>query len=386
MKQLWISTQECTGCGACADVCPKNAIRMDEDNCGFIYPRITNDCVECNLCERTCLQRGKREASNFLIPKTYAAWTQNSEIRFCSTSGGIFSELASTVLQKDGEVAGAQYRKDNLVEHTIINSLKDLYRIRQSKYIQSEPNGIYKAVKQSLGDDKTVLFCGAPCQVAVLYAYLGKEYDRLITVDFICRGMNSPKAYSSWLGEIEKSEQSKAVRVWFKYKEGGWKSSPKRTKIDFEDGHSVIKYGKDNLFMHGYLTSNLYIRPSCGNCVFKGVPRQSDITLADFWGIEKNLDDDKGTSVVLINSETGARIFDEVKNNLVFHERCFEEVFKGNVCFTESVKIPEKSREFLCELDKIPFSVAIKRYSSTSFSLRLRNRIKRIILGNNKDK
>ncbi len=379
MKQMWIEANRCTGCGACADICPQKAITMEQDECGFIHPNIGIRCVDCHLCEKICLKREERENTHYMVPITYAAWSKDSDIRFCSTSGGVFSELAFAVLHRSGEVAGAQYRADNLVEHIIIKSEKELYKIRQSKYIQSHPNGIYLAVKKSLVEGKPVLFCGAPCQVAALYAYLGKEYDNLTTVDFICRGMNSPKAYSCWLKEIERMENSRVTRVWFKYKEGGWKSSPRRTRLDFEDGHSVIKSGTDNLFMNGYLTSNLYIRPSCGHCSFKGVPRQGDLTIADFWGIEESLDDDKGTSLVLINSDKGVELFNSANRSLIYQKREFDEIFEGNVCFTDSVSVPVKSYDFLCSLDTMPFSIALKKYSSIPLHKKILKKIKRIM-------
>ena len=379
MKKLWLNSKQCTGCGVCSDICPKNAIEMKPDECGFLFPHITETCIECNLCEKTCLSRVKTISDHSDMPDTFAAWSNDPNIRYSSTSGGVFSELALCVLRKGGLVAGAQYNSKNLVEHTIITNENELPRIRQSKYIQSNTNGIYKTIKNQLSLDKVVLFCGAPCQVAALYAYLGKEYNNLVTVDFICRGMNSPKAYISWLNEIEKSEGSKVSRVWFKYKEGGWKTSPKRTRLDFEDGHYIVKVGKDNLFMHGYLTSNLYIRPSCGDCVFKGVPRQSDLTLADFWGIESALDDDKGTSLVLINSQKGADLFSNVRDSLSCYKKDFSSIFAGNKCFTDSVVIPSKSEAFLKSLDKLPFSIAINKFTKVSFFKRMINKIRKIL-------
>ncbi|HHT25363.1 MAG TPA: 4Fe-4S binding protein [Clostridiaceae bacterium] len=374
MKKLWLEPDKCTGCGACADICPKNAITMKADECGFVHPVIDNKCVECGLCERVCLNRGEYSQRHREIPQTYAAWSKNPDIRFCSTTGGLFTELAKPILQNGGVVAGAQYNKRNLVEHAIVTDEDGLQKLRQSKYLQSDSNGVYNRVKRALMDGREVLFCGAPCQVAALHSFLGSEFVKLITVDFICRGINSPKAYLSWLSEIESEEQARATRVWFKYKVGGWKSSPKRTRIDFDDGHSVVKEGEENLFMHGYLTSNLYIRPCCGDCQFKGVPRQGDLTIADFWGIEKQLDDDKGTSLILINSDKGMNLFDKIKQSLVYHQRDFSEIFAGNVCFSQSVHIPSSSRDFLISLDNKSFSTALRPYMK-------QNLVKRILSG-----
>lgn len=376
MKKFWLDKKQCTGCGACMSICPKKAIDMRSDECGFIYPHISNLCIECGICEKTCKSRGSVSLCKRLRePMTYAAWSQDPLIRYNSTSGGVFSELAQFVLKNGGYVVGAQYTVDNLVEHTIVSNMEGLEKIRQSKYIQSHPNNIYVSVKEKLLNKRQVLFCGSPCQVAALYAFLGREFSELITVDFICRGMNSPKAFKAWLDEIEKEEGSKVSKVWFKYKDGGWKTSPKRTRIDFTDGHFVVKEGSDNLFMHGYLTSNLYIRPSCSNCSFKGVPRQSDLTIADFWGVDVKLDDDKGTSLVLVNSDKGMSLFDSVKENLSCHKREFKEIFSRNVCFTDSVHVPEKSRDFLIDLDNDTFSSVLKRYTHLSISKRIKRKI-----------
>lgn len=162
-------------------------------------------------------------------------------------------------------------------------------KIRQSKYIQSDTKDIYRQIKELLGKNEYVAFCGAPCQVAALQKFLEHDYEKLLTIEFICRGMNSPKAYRAWLDEIEKREAQEVDRVWFKYKENGWKSSPRCTRVDFKKGSYKVYTGKDNLFMEGYLGPNLYIRPSCGKCEFKGLPRCGDITLADFWGIEESM-------------------------------------------------------------------------------------------------
>lgn len=298
----------------------------------------------------------------YIIPDTYAVWSKNNDIRYNSTSGGAFSEFANVILAEGGIVVGAKYNEQNLVEHTIVDSYSGIKELRQSKYLSSSVGDVYKHVKDKLIKDKLVAFCGSPCQVAGLYSFLSKDYDNLFTMDFICRGVNSPKAFKAWLGEIESKEQLKVTRVWFKYKDGGWKSSPKRTRLDFKDGSHKIYEGKNNLYMHGYLSSNLYIRPCCGDCQFKGVPRKSDVTFADFWGIEKELDDDKGTSLLLINSEKGKDLFSRVRSNMEVYEKDFDTIFAGNPMFSGSVKVSKKAHDFLVDLDNISFSVCLKKY------------------------
>lgn len=376
MKEFWLKKEECTGCGACINICPVNAISMKPDSCGFSYPVIKDNCIHCNLCEKVCKSRRNLNTKRFEQPQVFAAWSLDKEIRYNSTSGGIFSEIAKVVLQQGGFVAGAGYNKDNLVEHILIQKEKELDIIRQSKYIQSDTGMIYQKIKEKLLKGKKVLFCGAPCQTAGLYAYLGKDVPRLITADFICRGMNSPKAYLAWLNELEQEQKSRAVKVWFKYKMNGWKKSPLCTKIDFENGTSRIQNGAENTFMSGYLGPNLYIRPCCGKCEFKGVPRQGDITLADFWGVDESLDDDGGTSLVLLNSQKGKEIFQEVKYRIFEQERQADEIIQGNDCFYNSVKINPKSKAFLESLDRIGFRKALKKYMRNALLRKIYRKIK----------
>lgn len=300
--------------------------------------------------------------NRYNTPEVYAGWSIDEDNRFESTSGGAFCEFAKVVLSEGGFIAGAIYNEDNYVEHDIVDNYSDLFKVRQSKYMSSSIGETYKRVRELLESQKRVLFCGSPCQVAGLYSFLGEDVNNLLTIDFICRGMNSPKAFHAWLKEIEGEELSKAKRVWFKYKEGGWKSSPRRTRIDFIDGHYKIYEGNNNLYMYGYLNTNLYVRPCCGECKFKGVPRQSDITLADFWGIESELDDDKGTSMILVNSSKGKKYFNTVKKKLVYKKKDFDSIVQENPMFVESIEISPVSSKFLLDLDTVTFSDCLKKY------------------------
>lgn len=298
----------------------------------------------------------------FTTPDTFAVWSKNSDIRYNSTSGGAFSEFAQLIIAGGGYVAGAMYNDDNLVEHGIVNDNTGIEKLRQSKYISSAPKDVYKRVKKKLQQGFEVGFCGSPCQVAGLYAFLGKEYENLVTMDFICRGVNSPKAFKAWLNEVEEQENSKATKVWFKYKDGGWKSSPRRTRVDFENGRYKVYEGEKNLYMDGYLSTNLYIRPCCGDCQFKGIPRKSDVTFADFWGIDKEFDDDKGTSMLLINSIKGREYFEKIRNKMEVHQKDFNSIFDGNAMFSTSVKVPLKAHSFLVDIDNMSFSQCLDKY------------------------
>lgn len=364
MKNNWLSDEECTGCGLCENVCPVNAIRMEEDECGFLQPVIGEKCIDCNLCQLKCEKRIEPIKSSLKQPKVYAAWSKDENLRFLSTSGGIFPELAKYVLSMNGYVVGAAYDENQSVSHTIIDDCGDLWKLQQSKYVQSNTKGVYKDILKIINSRKTVLFCGTPCQVAALLSMFdNNKPDNLYTVDFICRGVNSPKALRSWISEIEGVENAKISRIWFKYKVGGWKSSPKRTRIDFKDGHQIILESEKNTFMHGYLTSNLYIRSSCGDCKHKGMNRKSDITLADFWGIDSNLDDDKGTSLVMVNSLQGKKILEGIEDRIFYQKRELDEVIKGNHCFISSVDIPKNSKNFLKKIGTDNFSVTLKKYA-----------------------
>lgn len=350
--------RNCTGCFACYSICPKKAIEMKEDKEGFKYPVINRSkCVDCGLCSKVCpvlnkKQIDKREKK----PTVYAAWSKKEDVRLDSTSGGIFSELANYFYGNNGYVCGAIYNKHNLVEHIISSNAEDINEIRSSKYLQSDINDIYKKIKEKLEQKKLVLICGSPCQISGLYNFLGKNYDNLYTCDFICRGMNSPKIFKKYIEDLEDKYMSKVKKIKFKNKIHGWHNFS--TRIDFENGKKYIGGRYVDAYMLGYLKYNAFMRPSCYECKFKGLPKNSDITLADFWGIEKinlKLDNNKGTSMVLINSEKGKELFDKIKNNIEFEQIKSEDVFEQNVCNSYSPKLTETRKKVFENIDNMTF-------------------------------
>ena len=355
----WIENDICTGCSACANSCPEGAIEMICDKYGFKHPIIDQEkCIDCQLCVKTCPIVEKKESNNYEHPKVYAAWSLDQETRYNSTSGGVFSEFARYILSQNGLIVGAVYNKDNMVNHSIIGDENGLKRARQSKYLESEIGKIFIDIKKELNKGLKVGFCGSPCQVSGLLKYLKKSYDNLYTFDFICRGANSPKAYSKWLEYLEKKYKSRVKKVWFKNKEKGWNKFS--TRIDFENGRIYRKDRYHDLYMRGYLEKNLYIRPSCARCNFKGLPRESDITLADFWGIEKSLDCDMGTSMIIVNNEKGMSLINKISSNIYYTERNLAEALKGNSMLDKSVWISKFSHKFLESLDFYRFDKAFK--------------------------
>lgn len=372
-KNPWLSPEKCTGCGACENICPEDVLHIELDESGHLNPIGEEGCIACGLCERICTRRLALTNDHAIKPKVYVAWSREEDLRFLSTSGGLFSEMAYVILKDGGIIVGAEYDGSCAVHHACVSTSDGLIRLRQSKYVQSRIGKVFRDVKSHLIRGQKVLFSGAPCQIAGLRAYLGKDYSGLYLVDFVCRGVNSPKAYRAWLDELEDKHCSEVANVWFKYKVGGWKTSPKRTRIDFKNGTSVILDGEDNTYMCGYLDMNLYLRPSCAKCEFKGFPRLGDVTVADFWGLDPAIDDDKGASLVMVNSRKGAELFEGASARLISQERTFAEILEGNPAINSSVMLNPKSRNFLDALNSVKFSEALRIYGKPGFSLRIRH-------------
>ena len=363
------SKTDCCGCNACGDVCPKDAITFIADQEGFEYPQVNLDkCIDCHLCEVVCpILNTEKANNNNETPHCFAAIHKNIETRFDSTSGGVFSALADAIYKEGGYVGGAIWDEKNWhVKEYISNNPDDLPRLRSSKYIQSCSVGFYREIKNLLDTDRKVLVCGTPCQMAALRSYLKyKEYENLIIVDFICLGVNSPKVWDSYISMEEEINKGKVVYIKQKNKELGWRNLT--NKLVFDNGKVVYEPIESCLFMRGFVTSHAYCRPSCYDCRFKEMPRLSDITLADYWGGEKivgkELDNNMGTSLVLINNAKGLELYNSVKGKLKQMEVPFESILNGNQALLNSAPKPSFSRELFYEdLDKIPFNEVAQKY------------------------
>ncbi|MDP0507271.1 MAG: Coenzyme F420 hydrogenase/dehydrogenase, beta subunit C-terminal domain [Fusobacterium sp. JB019] len=388
-----LDKKDCCGCNACKNICPVNCIGMKYDTEGFLFPIVDNSkCINCNACIEVCPSIKQPILNNLLKnPEIIAAYSKDNKNRINSTSGGMFTEIAKQVLKEKGVVFGAKYNKNFKVEHSFIENIKNLEELRQSKYVQSNMGDIYKKVKEFLESKRKVLFAGTPCHIAALKNFLKKDYDNLILVDFLCRGVISPKAYEQFLKSLENEYNSKIKIVWFKNKDKGWHKFS--TKIIFENGKEYLKDRYHDVYMRGYLEGNLYIRKSCHNCKYKTLPRNSDVSLGDFWGIEQfknHLDQDKGTSIFMINSLKGREVFNKIKDNLIYEKATLKDVYRGNSALTVSAglndKIKKDRKEFFDNYLKEDFSELVERILKKSFKekfiLILRkiiNKIKRVV-------
>ena len=357
---------KCCGCNACGDVCHQKAITFQTDIEGFWYPAVEpSKCINCGLCDKICpeLNIEKLKHNDFEKPQTIAAINKNMRIRWDSTSGGVFSALATGTYKENGYVGGAIYNEDFSVRHFISGDSADLAKLRSSKYLQSNAEGFYSSVRKLLQAGEKVLVCGTPCQMAALRAFLQKDYEHLIIVDFVCLGVNSPKVYRKYLDSLEHKFNGKIISIKAKNKELGWRNLTR--KVVFDNGKSYYGVLMDDDFRRGYHTG-VFCRPSCYNCQYKGFPRMADITIADYWGIEKidgNLDNNIGTSMVLLNSQKGVDYFEKIKGQLEYRHTPFSSILPGNRALTKSLKPSTINREhFFSDLNILPFEDIVHKY------------------------
>ena len=303
--------EKCTGCGACANTCPVNAIEMKYSTAGFLVPVVSKDCINCKKCERICPSLNEIN-NNSMEPKVYSVCA-NDDIRRASSSGGMFTLLANWVLEKKGYVCGASFDDKFQLGHRIIHSENEMSNLRGSKYLQSNTSNCYSKIKTLLDRKEYVLFSGTPCQVAGLSAYLGKEYNNLFTVDLICTGVPSQKFFNSYLKSI--SGGKKIEEVKFRDKKMGWNCN--NVVVKFQDSTEYIgRLGTDPYI--SAFKEKMMLRKSCYDCKYSDFPRRGDFTIGDLWHADKldpKSDDKKGTSLVLLNNKKAERIFEEIKSD-----------------------------------------------------------------------
>lgn len=353
----------CCGCKMCGDICPTGAIHFETDREGFWYPQVDGDkCVRCGICVKKCPVLNEMVNPKAFLPDVYCAWIKDEDIRVKSTSGGVYSALALRMLDDGGYIAGCAFSDDwKSAKHIVGNTHADLDKIFRSKYFQSDTAGIYRSVKELLDQGRHVLFCGCPCQNAALREYLGREYETLIQCDFICRGINSPAAHRSNVRELEKRYGSEVEFFNFKNKLAGW--TRLGMLIRFKNGKQDFTDRDTSAWTKGYIIFNLYMRPSCEHCRFKKLPRVSDISIGDFWGLKSSPENmEKGMSLVMVNTEKGRRYYERTLSYLHSESQTLETALAGNGCILNCpTYYPEKRAEFFRRMDSEDFSKLVWR-------------------------
>lgn len=354
---------KCSGCHACQSICPKQCIKMVEDEEGFLYPSVVEEeCIRCGLCEKVCpilhpLQNDRTESDIC----AYAAYTKNEEIRKNSSSGGMFTEISRWVIERQGVVFGAAFDKSFQVHHMYAETKEGLEKICGSKYVQSIIGDSYIQAKRFLDEGRWVLFTGTPCQIGGLLKYLPKSYEKLLTQDIICHGVPSPLVWQKYMEYQEGQSGGELAYINFRNKAKGW--NPYYVEMNFSGGKEYLQISGKDLYMRTFL-SDLCLRPSCYDCRFKKKVRSSDFTLADFWGIDNvlpEMNDNKGTSLFLVNSDKGRKVFADISERLVFKQVDTDSAIQYNPSILTSVKKPAKRSAFMSEVEK-SFEKAVKLY------------------------
>lgn len=355
----------CCGCRACAYICPTNSINFEKDEEGFFYPLIDVDtCIDCDLCEKVCpsinIQKNSSEQ------RMYAAWAIENVVRNNASSGGIFPLLAMNMLNKAGIVYGAAFDESLKLKHIGIEKLEDLKPLCKSKYLQSDTNESFVKVKENLRNNRKVLYAGTPCQVAALNNYLGEQHKNLITADFICRGVPSQEMFDKCLYYKEAKEKGEILDYSFRVKDG---------RIKHVHGYSYTIQRKNRLFFkkgvfyedpfYFGFKKYLFLRPSCYQCKYATMHRPSDITLADFWGVEnylKKADFSKGISMVIINTAKGQQAFEDIIDRInwkVFDMKIANQ--ENHSLSNATLQIRERDK-FFEDLKRVPFEQIVNQY------------------------
>lgn len=361
--------KSCMGCYACLNICPQSCILMESDIEGFWYPEVDDKkCIKCELCIKVCSILNKTIVKNG--PSAYASMNNDESIRLESSSGGLFTLIAGQVIDVDGVVFGAGFAKDFSIVHSYVETKEELGRFRGSKYVQSKVGNTYRQAKDFLKQGRQVLFTGTPCQIGGLKSYLGQIYQNLICIDIICHGVPSPKAWQKYISYREKKAGASTQQITFRNKDKGWK----RFSISFlfDNNSEYVQTLDKDLYLLAFL-KDICLRPSCYACEFKTLHRHSDITLADFWGIENvlpDMDDDKGTSLIFVNSSKGQSVLDQMKDKIVYKEVDIHQAVSYNSAAIKSVGYNQQRDRFLEKLDKEPFEQLVKEYCSDSIMVR----------------
>ncbi len=373
--------KKCCGCGACKNICPKKSINFVVNTEGFLYPEINyNCCTRCNLCEKVCPILNHSYGEINLIEEAWGAKAIEYQLRYESSSGGIFSLLSEQILTRDGVVYGAAFtNKFRSIGHVAVTESKELYKLRGSKYIQSDTGICFSEIKNHLENRQKVLFTGTPCQVAGLKSFLRKDYENLFCVDVICHGTPPAALWQKYLDYIEKKHVGKIVSVNFRHKEKGWK------EFGFDLEKEKIRYYRnmrDDPYIRMFL-KNYCLRESCYQCEIKNSGYQSDITIGDFWGVEtvaREIADDLGVSLVIIHTNKGKSLFEKIQPFIKSVSVDTTQAVSHNSAYFKSVTRPNERNCFFDDMNMLTWEQLTKKYLTEKIKVRIKRQIKRFVL------
>ena len=372
--------QNCCGCGACRNACPRNCITMAEDEEGFLYPKVdASCCVDCGLCSRVCVFQREEPLPQKETP-CYAAVAKDDAIRAASSSGGVFSLLAGRILAMGGVVYGVAMKEDmRSCAFLRVLEADELPKLQGSKYLQADVGETYREVKRDLEAGKQVLFSGVPCQIDALKLFLNREYENLYCAEVICHGTPSSLLWSRYIDYVEQRHQDRIQTVQFRSKKSGWRKFG--LAIDGTKFHQNQSLS-DNPFLRMFLR-NICLRPSCYHCQSKKLASGADLTLGDFWGIWKispEMDDDRGTSLILVQTQKGAELLRGIEGSIVSKEMPFAISIASNSAYNKSVSRPKERDTFFTDLNAFTFDEMIHKYCALSAKEKIKRSVKRSVL------
>lgn len=360
-------SNNCTGCLSCQNICPKHAIDLIIDEQGFWQPQINKQqCINCGLCHKSCPVFFKVDAHDKITPKIYACWHKDSLKRQQAASGGLFSALMLEALSQNFYVCGATFTPDLQAKHIIIHEQSDYLKLIGSKYVQSYIGSTFREIRQLLLKGNKVLFSGTPCQVSGLYSFLKKRYSgQLFTVDLLCHGVPSPQIFQDYIQYLSSIHNDKICDFIFR-KKPGWRRYQVIAK--FTNHRELISYKDTNEYIKGFLKGN-FLRKSCYNCDYTNLNRISDLTIGDFWNyyadtdnIKDDKDDDKGISMLLINTENGHTLFEQTKQQLIYFAKDYQKSTQTSPRLHKPTKKPETYESFWKDYPEKNFDFMLEQY------------------------
>ncbi len=365
---------KCCGCGACKEVCPTNAISIIPDKYGFVYPVAdTSKCVNCKKCDSVCPMPVWSEKQNKPLPLvSFAAAVNDENIKLHSSSGGLFSALGLDIINDGGVVFGAVFDGLYTVRHTKASDKDEILPMCGSKYVQCTPSDIFTQVKTELLTGKKVMFTGTPCQCAALKSFLDKNYDNLLTVDFVCNSVPSSLILRKYLECVSGGRIIKSVN--FRDKQAAENGNLYAFTVTFSDGTLYTEQQDKSRYMNALL-GKIITRASCSDCVFRKYERASDITFGDFWGIEKTYPefyDRNGTSLVVASTEKGENMLNKISDKITLNKTDFETSIKNNPAFNIQSSAHISRNMFLAEFDKKEITANLSDCFNPSVKFRLK--------------